>query len=113
MYFTRIAHFAVEKQTDTTRLQEVFKDLYPNVVVGFICTTENWRKDRHWIGKNGKDYYEIRIPFQEVFESEDATPMMLQYLNDRLQQIPPGTRKIRKVTARKQVTPVFESPNPA
>ena len=97
MRITSIVHEVVAKQMDTTAIKKMFEDVYPNVGVVFVCTNENWRKEDYWIDrKDGTIYYKIRIPFEEVLAIEDATPLMLKILNDRLGEIPPGSKRPRK-----------------
>ena len=97
MRITTMVYEAVAKQTDTSKMKELFKNIHPNVGVVFVCTNENWRKEDYWIDrKDGTIYYKIRIPFEEVLAMEDATPLMLKILNDRLGEIPPGSKRPRK-----------------
>ena len=54
-----------------------------DAVIVFICTNENWRKEDTWKHK-GETYYAIRLPYQQVKETEDARPMMLELAAKRL-----------------------------
>ena len=97
MRITSIVDEAVAKQTDTTNLEEMFKNIHPKVGVIFVCTNENWRKEDYWIDrKDTTIYYRMRIPFEQALLLEDAAPLMLQLLNDRLREIPPGSKRPRK-----------------
>ena len=96
---------SVVKQTDTTFIKEMFRDVHLNVGVIFVCTAESWRKEDYWIDrKDGNVYYKIRLPYDEVLGLEDATPLMLEFLNNRLKEIPPGSKPIRKSSSRGKKT---------
>ena len=105
MFITRIIDQSVATQTDTLGLKAMFKDIHPNVAVVFICTRNNWRKDDYWIDrKDGTIYYNIRLPYEEVSGLEDAAPLMLEFLNNRLEEIPPGSKPMRKSSSRGKKT---------
>jgi hypothetical protein len=54
-----------------------------NAAIIFICTNENWRKEDTWKHK-GETYYAIRLPYQQVKETDDVRPLMLEMATKRL-----------------------------
>ena len=103
MRFSRMIDKSVAKQTDTAYMKEMFKDTHLNVGVIFVCTAESWRKEDYWIDrKDGNVYYKIRLPYEKVLGLEDATPLMLEFLNNRLKEIPPGSKPMKKSSSREK-----------
>jgi len=60
-----------------------------DAVIVFICTNEDWRKEDTWKHK-GETYYAIRLPCQQVKESDDVRPFMLELAAKRLGIPVPG-----------------------
>ena len=89
VYVTSITDEEVLPKIDTQYVMSKFSGVYMNAVIVFICTNENWRKEDAWKHK-GKQYYAIRLPYQQVKEMEDARPMMLELAAKRLGIAVPG-----------------------
>jgi len=66
-----------------------FSGVDMNAVIVFICTNDNWRKEDAWKHK-GKQYYAIRLPYQQVKETDDVRPLMLELAAKRLGIPVPG-----------------------
>ena len=85
-----IADEAVYKKIDIWNIDALFKDILPDVSIVFLCTQETWSKERKWKSKkSGKQGYTIRLPYAEVLHAEDAIPIMLKALKDKLGIAPP------------------------
>lgn len=83
VYVTSITDEAVLSKIDTQYVMSKFSGVTLNVVIVFICTNENWRKEDTWKHK-GKTYYAIRLPYQLVKETEDVRPLMLKLAAEKL-----------------------------
>ena len=83
VYVTSITDEVVLSKIDTQYVMSKFSDVDVNVVIVFICTNENWRKEDTWKHK-GKTYYAIRLPYQLVKETEDVRPLMLELVAKKL-----------------------------
>ena len=89
VYVTSITDEEVLPKIDTQYVMSKFSGVDMNAVIVFICTNDNWRKEDAWKHK-GKQYYAIRLPYQQVKEMEDARPMMLELAAKRLGIAVPG-----------------------
>ena len=47
------------------------------------CKNNDWRKEDTWKHK-GETYHTIRLPYQQVKETDDVRPMMLELAAKRL-----------------------------
>lgn len=83
VYVTRIIDEDVLPKIDAHYVMSKLSDVAMNVVIVFICTNENWRKEDTWKHK-GKTYYAIRLPYQFVKETEDVRPLMLKLVAEKL-----------------------------
>ncbi len=83
VYVTSITDEVVLSKIDTQYVMSKFSDVDLNVVIVFICTNENWRKEDTWKHK-GETYYTIRLPYQLVKETEDVRPLMLELAAQKL-----------------------------
>ena len=89
VYVTSITDEAVLSKIDTHYVMSKLSDVAMDVVIVFICTNENWRKEDTWKHK-GKMYYAIRLPYQLVKETEDVRPLMLKLAAEKLGIPVPG-----------------------
>ena len=89
VYVTSITDEAVLSKIDTQYIMSKFSIVDLNVVICFICTNDNWRKEDTWKHK-GKMYYAIRLPYQQVKETDDVRPLMLELAARRLGIPVPG-----------------------
>ena len=89
VYVTSITDEAVLSKIDTQYVMSKFSGVDMNAVIVFICTNDNWRKEDAWKHK-GKQYYTIRLPYQQVKETDDARPLMLELAAKRLGIPVPG-----------------------
>jgi hypothetical protein len=85
----RIVDEDVFDKVDAQYVLSKLANMDMEAVIIFICTNENWRKEDAWKHK-GKQYYAIRLPYQQVKEMEDARPMMLELAAKRLGVAVPG-----------------------
>ncbi|MCK6692491.1 MAG: hypothetical protein L6Q97_10355 [Thermoanaerobaculia bacterium] len=83
VYVTSITDEAVLSKIDTQYVMSKFSGVDLNVVIVFICTNDNWRKEDTWKHK-GETYYAIRLPYQLVKETEDVRPLMLKLVAEKL-----------------------------
>jgi len=91
VYVTSITDEEVLSKIDTQYVMSKFYDVDLNIVIVFICTNENWRKEDTWKHK-GKTYYAIRLPYQFVKETEDVRPLMLKLVAEKLGIPVPGEK---------------------
>ena len=89
VYVTSITDEEVLSKIDTQYVMSKFSGVDMNAVIVFICTNDNWRKEDAWKHK-GKQYYAIRLPFQQVKETDDVRPLMLELAAKRLGIAVPG-----------------------
>jgi len=89
VYVTSITDEAVLSKIDTQYVMSKFSGVDMNAVIVFICTNDNWRKEDAWKHK-GKQYYAIRLPYQQVKETDDVRPLMLELAAKRLGIPVPG-----------------------
>ena len=80
---TRIIDEEVLNKIDAQYVKSKLSHVDMNAVIVFICTKENWRKEDTWKHK-GETYYTIRLPYQQVKETDDVRPMMLELAAKRL-----------------------------
>jgi hypothetical protein len=83
VYITSITDEDVFPKIDTHYVMSKLSDVAMDAVIVFICTNENWRKEDTWKHK-GETYYAIRLPYQQVKETDDVRPMMLELAAKRL-----------------------------
>ena len=84
MRVTCIVDESISAKIDTEYVRNIFKDL-GNIALIFVCTLENWRTDRKWTDKKeGTKYYRIRLPYEEVLHTDDARPLMVKAVKERL-----------------------------
>ena len=83
VYVTSITDEVVLPKIDTQYVMSKFSSVDMNAVIVFICTNDNWRKEDTWKHK-GKMYYAIRLPYQQVKETDDVRPLMLELAAKRL-----------------------------
>ena len=83
VYVTSITDEEVLLKIDTQYVMSKFSGVDMNAVIVFICTNDNWRKEDTWKHK-GKMYYAIRLPYQQVKETADVRPLMLELVANRL-----------------------------
>ena len=93
VYVTSITDEAVLSKIDTQYVMSKFSGVDLNVVIVFICTNENWRKEDTWKHK-GETYYTIRLPYQLVKETEDVRPLMLKLVAEKLGIPVPGEMSV-------------------
>ena len=91
VYVTSITDEAVLSKIDTQYVMSKFSGVDLNVVIVFICTNDNWRKEDTWKHK-GETYYAIRLPYQLVKETEDVRPLMLKMVAEKLGIPVPGDK---------------------
>ena len=89
VYVTSITDEEVLPKIDTQYVMSKFSGVDMNAVIVFICTNDNWRKEDAWKHK-GKQYYAIRLPYQQVKEADDVRPLMLELAAKRLGVPVPG-----------------------
>lgn len=89
VYVTSITDEEVLSKIDTQYVMSKFSGVDMNAVIVFICTNDNWRKEDAWKHK-GKQYYAIRLPYQQVKETDDVRPLMLELAAKRLGIAVPG-----------------------
>ena len=89
VYVTSITDEEVLPKIDTQYVMSKFSGVDLNAVIVFICTNDNWRKEDAWKHK-GKQYYAIRLPYQQVKETDDVRPLMLELAAKRLGVPVPG-----------------------
>ena len=89
VYVTSITDEEVLLKIDTQYVMSKFSGVDMNAVIVFICTNDNWRKEDTWKHK-GKMYYAIRLPYQQVKETADVRPLMLELVANRLGIPVPG-----------------------
>ncbi|MBV6442489.1 MAG: hypothetical protein EPGJADBJ_04207 [Saprospiraceae bacterium] len=89
VYVTSITDEEVLSKIDTQYVMSKFSGVDMNAVIVFICTNDNWRKEDAWKHK-GKQYYAIRLPYQQVKETDDVRPLMLELAAKRLGIPVPG-----------------------
>ena len=73
----------VLRKMDTQFIEQWFKEIGDNIAITFICTNENWRKEDKW-RKKKIQYYTIRLPYEEVLNADDARPIMVKAVKERL-----------------------------
>ena len=93
VYVTSITDEAVLSKIDTQFVMSKFSHVDLNIVIVFICTNENWRKEDTWKHK-GETYYAIRLPYQLVKETEDVRPLMLRLVAEKLGIPVPGEKVV-------------------
>lgn len=79
----RIIDEEVLNKIDAQYVKSTLSHVDMNAVIVFICTKENWRKEDTWKHK-GKTFYTIRLPYQQVKETDDVRPLMLELAAKRL-----------------------------
>lgn len=89
VYVTSITDEEVLSKIDTQYVMSKFSGVDMNAVIVFICTNDNWRKEDAWKHK-GKQYYAIRLPYQQVKETDDVRPLMMELAAKRLGIAVPG-----------------------
>ncbi len=80
---TCIVNEDVLRKVDTQYVTEQLAHIDMDVVIGFICTNENFRKEDTW-KKKGTTYYAIRLPYEQVKQMDDIRPMMLDAVARKL-----------------------------
>ena len=85
----RIIDKEVLNKIDAQYVKSKLAHIDMNAVIVFICTNENWRKEDTWKHK-GETYYAIRLPYQQVKETDDVRPLMLEMAAKRLGIPVPG-----------------------
>ena len=86
---TSITDEDVFPKIDIQYVKSMLSHVDMNAAIIFICTNENWRKEDAWKHK-GKQYYTIRLPYQQVKETDDVRPLMLELAAKRLGIPVPG-----------------------
>jgi hypothetical protein len=82
-YVTSITHHDVWQKIDVNYIESILINLGIDATIVFICTTDDWRKDDTW-KKKGRMYYAIRLPYEQVKAMDDARPLMLEMVAQRL-----------------------------
>jgi len=83
IYVTRIIEEDVFKKVDSHYVMQQLAHIDMDVVIVFICTNENIRKEDTW-KKKGTTYYAIRLPYEQVKQMDDIRPMMLEAVTRKL-----------------------------
>ncbi len=87
---TCIANEDVLRKVDTQYVTEQLAHIDMDVVIAFICTNENRRKEDTW-KKKGTTYHAIRLPYEQVKQMDDIRPMMLDVVTRKLGITLPST----------------------
>ena len=90
IYITSIVDEAVFRKFDHPYVMQQLAHVDMNVVIVFICTDDNFRKEDTW-KKKGTTYYAIRLPYEQVKQMDDIRPMMLDVVTRKLGISLPGT----------------------
>ena len=83
IYITSIVDEAVFRKFDHPYVMQQLAHIDMDVVIVFICTNENIRKEDTW-KKKGTTYYAIRLPYEQVKKMDDIRPMMLEAVTRKL-----------------------------
>ena len=89
VYVVRIIDEEILNKIDAQYVMSKLANVDMNAVIVFICTRENWREEDSWEHK-GETYYAIRLPYQQVKETDDVRPLMLELAAKKL-RIPAPT----------------------
>ena len=83
IHITAIVNEDVLRKVDTQYVTEQLAHIDMDVVIAFICTNENFRKEDTW-KKKGTTYHAIRLPYEQVKQMDDIRPMMLDVVTRKL-----------------------------
>ena len=83
IHITAIVEEDVLRKMDTEYVMQKLAHIDMDVVIAFICTNENIRKEDTW-KKKGTTYYAIRLPYEQVKQMDDIRPMMLDAVTLKL-----------------------------
>ena len=83
IHITAIVNEDVLKKMETRDVMQQLAHIDMDVVIVFICTNENIRKEDTW-KKKGTTYYAIRLPYEQVKQMDDIRPMMLEAVTRKL-----------------------------
>ena len=90
IHITAIVEEDVLRKMNTEYVMQKLAHIDMDVVIAFICTNENRRKEDTW-KKKGTTYYTIRLPYEQVKQMDDIRPMMLDVVTRKLGISLPGT----------------------
>lgn len=82
MKVLKVAEQSVADKLDTQYIADYFADM-PNIAVVFVCTADDGEED-DWTDEAGLRHLVIHLPLQTVSVLDDARPLMLATLQERL-----------------------------